>query len=159
MSRLFGALAGVLILVAFPASAAELVMFETVGCPWCKQWNEEVGRIYDKTDEAKVVPLRRVDMEGPRPADLAMVGGIVYSPTFIVLEKGVEIGRIQGYPGEDSFWWMLDNIIERLHRLRKVGFPPPSPLGSGPPSRPAHEVEPKPAPPFLSPESGAFLVD
>lgn len=108
---------------AGPAAAAELVMFEAVGCPWCKQWNEEVGIGYDKSEEAKVLPLRRVDMKAPFPADLKHIGGIVYSPTFVVIDQGREIGRIQGYPGEENFWWMLDTLVQRLQRLQRSAIP------------------------------------
>ena len=91
--------------------AAELVMFESHGCEWCELWNEEIGAIYGKTSEAKIIPLRRVDIGGDRPSDLKHLGGLVYTPTFIVMQKGKEVGRIIGYPGEDFFWQLLNEII------------------------------------------------
>ncbi len=30
------------------------------------------------------------------------------------LENGLEIGRIRGYPGEDFFWGLLGEMIEKL---------------------------------------------
>ncbi|MBL6931965.1 MAG: thioredoxin family protein [Rhodospirillales bacterium] len=93
------------------AEAAELVMFESHGCEWCELWNEEIGAIYGKTSEAKIIPLRRVDIGDDRPSDLKHLGGLVYTPTFIVMQKGKEVGRIIGYPGEDFFWQLLNEII------------------------------------------------
>ena len=87
---------------ATPAAAAELVMFEAAGCPFCVRWHREIGPIYPKTEEGKRAPLRRVDIAAPRPADLAAVAGIVYTPTFVLLHEGREIGRLVGPAEWDS---------------------------------------------------------
>ena len=96
------------------AGAAELVMFETRACPWCTTWHREVGGIYHKTAESTTAPLRRVDLDAPRPADLAAVRRVVYTPTFVLIDEGREIGRIQGYPGADHFWGLLGVLLEKL---------------------------------------------
>ena len=95
------------------ADATELVMFESEGCEWCETWNEEIGVLYAKTDEAKIAPLRRVDIDDDRPADLQNVHGLVYTPTFVVMKDGQEAGRIIGYPGEDFFWQLLNEILQK----------------------------------------------
>lgn len=94
--------------------AAELLMFEEPGCPWCAAWQAEIGVVYDKTAEGRQAPLRRVDMTGPRPADLQAVEAIVFSPTFVLVDRGAEVGRITGYPGEHFFWPMLQDLLARL---------------------------------------------
>ena len=94
--------------------AAELVMFETMGCSWCAVWNDEVGGIYHKTPEAKTAPLRRVDLDEARPPDLESVRGIVYTPTFVLVDQGRELGRISGYPGADHFWGLLGMLLDEL---------------------------------------------
>jgi thioredoxin-related protein len=94
--------------------AAELVMFESEGCDWCEAWDDDIGVAYDKTSEAKVVPLRRVDIDDDRPADLSHLEGLMYTPTFVVMKDGNEVGRIIGYPGEDFFWQLLNEIIEKI---------------------------------------------
>jgi thioredoxin-related protein len=114
-------------LFAASVSAAELIMFESAGCPWCKKWNEEIGVRYDKSEEARILPLRRLRMEEPRPPELMNLPRVVFSPTFVVVERGFEVGRIQGYPGEENFWWMLGNLIKRLDRMQRTGFPPAPP--------------------------------
>jgi len=98
------------------AFAAEMVMFESASCTWCEAWNADVGVIYDKTPESKVLPLRRVDVDDVRPGDLEHLGGIVFTPTFVVLEGGAEIGRITGYPGEDFFWQLLGEIVKKVEK-------------------------------------------
>ena len=118
-----GALALVLLLVApwatwgsapGGAQAAELVMFETLGCPWCMAWDKEVGVIYHKTAEGRTAPLRRLDIGDPRLPELAALPGILYTPTFVLMDGGREVGRIVGYPGEDLFWGLLGELFQRL---------------------------------------------
>lgn len=46
-------------LLPLPARAAELLMFESGGCIYCQRWDRAVGSIYDKTPEAKILPLLR----------------------------------------------------------------------------------------------------
>lgn len=101
--------------------AAELVMFESEGCYWCEAWDQEVGVIYTKTGESKVLPLRRVDLDEELPVDLADVPSLYYTPTFVIMDKGKETARITGYPGEDFFWQLLDEIIEGMEAKRAEG--------------------------------------
>lgn len=96
------------------AAAAQLVMFEQAGCEWCEVWNEQVSEIYPKTSEGQRAPLRRVDLHAERPADLRDIKAVRFTPTFVLVEDGREVGRIQGYPGEDFFWGLLSELIERL---------------------------------------------
>ncbi len=37
-----------------------------------------------------------------------------YIPTFVLIDEGKEVGRIEGYPGEDFFWGMLGKLLEKL---------------------------------------------
>ena len=48
------------------------------------------------------------------PADLAFIETERLTPLFVLVEKGHEIGRIRGYPGEDHFWGLLGVLIEQL---------------------------------------------
>lgn len=94
-----------------PARAAELVMFERAGCAWCARFDAEIAPIYPHTDESRTAPLRRVDLDHPRPADLAAIDPGPFTPTFVVVQDGREIGRIRGYPGESFFFGLLDRIL------------------------------------------------
>ncbi len=94
-----------------PAGAAELVMFERAGCGWCARFNAEIAPVYDKTDEGRQAPLRRVDLDRPRPADLDTIDPGAFTPTFVVIDQGREIGRIRGYPGDAFFFGLLERIL------------------------------------------------
>jgi thioredoxin-related protein len=99
---------------ATPAPADQLVMFREVGCPYCAQWDHDIGKVYVKTDEGKVLPLREVNLLGARPSDLVAIKDVKYTPTFIVMHCGREIARITGYLGPDQFWGLLDHDVADL---------------------------------------------
>ncbi len=39
---------------------------------------------------------------------------ILYTPTFVLVAGGREIGRIEGYAGEHFFWGQLERLVARL---------------------------------------------
>lgn len=96
------------------AHAAELVMFEQRGCPWCAAFDREIAPIYPKTPEGRRAPLRRVNIGQPLPYDLAFIRVERVTPLFVLIESGREVGRIRGYPGEDHFWALVAELIARL---------------------------------------------
>ena len=96
------------------ARAAELVMFEQTGCAWCEAFDREIGPIYPKTEEGLRAPLRRVDTAQKLPADLAFIEKERLTPLFVLIDRGREIGRIRGYPGEDHFWGLLGVLMKKL---------------------------------------------
>jgi hypothetical protein len=97
------------------ASAAELYMFRRVGCPWCAAWDREIGPAYDRTEIGGRVPLRMVDIYDEHPP-IALKGRIIYTPTFVLVENGREVGRIEGYPGNEFFWGLLEALLQQLPR-------------------------------------------
>ncbi len=113
MTRLLAVLAAVLALGAGTARAAELVMFETDGCPFCVRWHREIGPVYSKTEEGRLLPLRRVSLRSP-PPDLKRLKNLRYAPTFVVVECGRELGRILGYGGDEFFWGELSTIVQSM---------------------------------------------
>jgi len=94
--------------------AAELVMYESPACVWCERWNQEIAPAYPKTAESRMAPLRRVDIDDDRPADLKNIKGVIYTPTFVLVHLGQEVGRITGYPGEDFFWGLFEELVKKL---------------------------------------------
>lgn len=103
--------------LALAAQAAELVMFTDPGCPWCAAFEREIGPIYPKTEEGRRAPLRRVDIRD-RPEDLAWIEGVRMTPTFVLVDRDREVGRITGYPGADFFFGLLGNLLGKLDQPR-----------------------------------------
>lgn len=96
------------------ARAAELIVFQQAGCVWCETFDREIAPIYPKTVEGQRAPLRRVNIDHTLPSDLAFLETERLAPVFVLVEKGQEIGRIRGYPGEDHFWGLLGALIRKL---------------------------------------------
>lgn len=105
---------GVLASAGMPVAAAELVMFERKGCVWCLRWDREIGPIYPKTEEGRIAPLRHVSLDRGPPVDMALAEPVFYTPTFVLMDEGREVGRITGYIGEDAFWGLLGQMVGRL---------------------------------------------
>lgn len=100
------------------AQAAELVYFNSTACSVCEQWDEEVGVLYHKTDEAQRLPLRPQDIHDDKPADLAFVKGVAFTPTFVMIEDGKEVGRIVGYISDYFFWQQVAGLIKKSDSLK-----------------------------------------
>jgi thioredoxin-related protein len=98
--------------LGFQAAATELVMVEQRGCIYCKMWNEQVGPQYPLTAEGQYAPLRRIDLHAPRPEDLTFASPLRITPTFVLVDEGVELARMEGYPGEDFFWGLLQIMLK-----------------------------------------------
>ncbi|WP_236638334.1 hypothetical protein [Mangrovicoccus ximenensis] len=96
-----------------PAPAAELalLMIRQDGCGYCLQWDREIGAVYPKTGEGRTAPLRETDFRGPLPEGVSLERPAAFTPTFILLADGAEIGRMEGYPGEAFFWGLLGKMI------------------------------------------------
>ena len=96
------------------AQAAELVMVELRSCPFCAKFDREVAPAYASTTAGKLAPLRRVSPLKHWPNDLAGIRPAPYTPVFILVDKGREIGRFVGYSGAEGFWAKLGPLIDRL---------------------------------------------
>lgn len=106
-------------LSAGPALAeTRLLMLDEAGCPWCAAWDEEVGDAYHKTEEGRRAPLLRTSIHEPLPEGVVLERRAHYTPTFVLLDDGREVGRIEGYPGEDFFYSRLDGLLGRLDRKK-----------------------------------------
>jgi hypothetical protein len=111
LATALGILAVWVLTAAAPAQATELVMFERDGCIWCVRWHREVGAVYAQTPEGRMAPLRRVDMGAARGSEPGLASPIRYTPTFVLIDSGREIGRITGYMGDDAFWGLLGKML------------------------------------------------
>lgn len=93
---------------AMSPTGLHLLMVEEAGCRFCMQWHAEIGPGYPRTDEGRSAPLKRVLRTAH---DLAGLAPVVFTPTFILMRSGQELGRITGYPGADYFYPELTPLI------------------------------------------------
>lgn len=94
--------------------AVQLVMVEQEGCVYCAKFNREIAPYYAITKEGRKAPLRRVDLAEEWPEDLSAVAKDVITPTFILVHNGKETGRLHGYSGDEFFWFLLGELLEKL---------------------------------------------
>ncbi len=119
MKRFLALMAFSLLLMAAraPLMAAQLVMFDSKYCPFCKQWKKDIGVFYHKTKEGRQAPLRIVSMDEERPRDLKNIKGVHYTPTFVLLDgEGREVGRMEGYNNDEFFFFKLDQLIAKMKK-------------------------------------------
>ena len=100
------------------AAASErvgLIMVDEPGCRYCRKFDAEIGGGYHRTAQGRFAPLVKVRRKA---RELSGFNPVIYTPTFILVRRGEELGRITGYPGPEYFYPELDTL------LAKAGFAP-----------------------------------
>lgn len=110
--------AGLSVFLAPAASARELLMFERKGCVYCLKFDHDVAPIYEKTDQGQRAPLRRVDLSNGTPGDVVLASPVRFTPTFVLVDEGREVGRITGYASDEAFWGLLGSMTDTLQGAR-----------------------------------------
>ena len=114
LTLLFGLMFGFLLTSQQVNAEVRLMMVEQDGCPWCERWKAEIGPIYPKTAEGRIAPLVKVMIHDPLEKGITLNSPPVYTPTFILLNDGQEVGRIEGYQSDEFFWWFMETMIKKL---------------------------------------------
>lgn len=101
-------------LTALPAAAdpLRLLMVEKEGCVYCAAWDRNIGPGYAASDAGRAAPLMRVDIYGPYPDGLALARRPFVTPTFILLDGGSEVGRLEGHMTAQQFYPALSALLE-----------------------------------------------
>lgn len=100
---------------AWGADAASFVMLERHDCPWCRRWHREVGETaWNASNLGRRAPLRRVDLAQELPSDLGFLASWRFTPTFVLVAQGREVGRMIGYQGDLFFWQRAEALLARL---------------------------------------------
>lgn len=101
--------------VALPSlHAAELLMVESDDCPFCQRFHAEIGKVYPKTDEGQLAPLRTWQLSTPFPENFQLAERVTFTPTFILMDKGIEVDRLIGYQGDEFFWFLISDMLSKL---------------------------------------------
>jgi len=114
MQVIFAGFAGVFLFLQPVNAEVRLMMVEELGCPWCDRWKAEIGPIYPKTVEGRIAPLIKVMIHDVPSQNITLTSPPVYTPTFILLNDGQEVGRIEGYQSDEFFWWFMETMIKKL---------------------------------------------
>jgi thiol-disulfide isomerase/thioredoxin len=101
------------------AHAAELLYFYDKFCGACQKFDEEVGSIYPKTHEAETLPIKKIEFSVWRkqkraPYQDTLNKKVIGTPTFVVIDNGVEIDRLVGYSNDELFWLSIASMRNKL---------------------------------------------
>lgn len=100
---------------AFASDRIGLIMVDEAGCSYCRKFDAEVGGSYNRTAQGRFAPMVKVRRKA---RELSGFNPVIYTPTFILVRRNEELGRITGYPGAENFYAELDGL------LAKVGYAP-----------------------------------
>ena len=91
----------------------KLLYFYSDTCAYCKAWENEIANIYLKTEFEDQFKLSFIDFFSEADLEKYGISKIVkVTPTFIFVKDKTEVGRIEGYNGQELFWWQVDEIIK-----------------------------------------------
>ena len=109
------ALALLLTLATGPAFAGslQLLVAHDATCGDFARWQREIGPSYAQTAAGRAAPLLDVAMDGPWPDGLALASRPRATPTFILIDNGREIGRIEGYGDAAGFRTRLSGLLRQ----------------------------------------------
>ena len=97
--------------------ANHLVMVDDEGCVYCVKWDREVRQGYEASPEGRFAPLTKTRLGSK---DLSSLARLAYTPTFVLIVRGQEAGRIVGYAGADFFWGEIDRLYAKAGFRRDV---------------------------------------
>lgn len=100
---------------ALAQSGLILLMVDDENCRYCRKFDAEIGGGYSRSPQGRIAPLQKVRRQS---RELQPFNPVIYTPTFLLVRRGEELGRITGYPGFEYFYPELDLL------LAKEGYAP-----------------------------------
>ena len=95
-----------------------LIYIYSPECGACRQFDLEVGPIYDKTVESPALPLERVlidDWQADRHQLVECASAeVIGTPTFLQIRDCQELDRITGYSDAELFWLGHRRMMNRI---------------------------------------------
>jgi thioredoxin-related protein len=95
-----------------PASARELVVFESESCLYCRVFRRDVLPGYLDSRHAADVPIRFLDVARTDPATLALAEPLTTLPTTVLVIEAREAGRIAGLTDPDDFLRLVAHLLD-----------------------------------------------
>lgn len=89
----------------------ELLYIDKAGCPWCARFEADVLPGYPHSDIGKAAPIRRASLDEGQPRDVGLKEPVRFSPTFVLLRDGREMGRIVGYMDNGTFYGLMEKLL------------------------------------------------
>ena len=100
------------------SNAPVLIYIYSPECGACRQFDREVGPIYDKTAESLALPLERVlidDWQADRHQLVECASAeVIGTPTFLQIRDCQELDRITGFSEAELFWLGHRRMMNRI---------------------------------------------
>ena len=93
------------------ANQLKILMFNSEFCMFCSAWERDIGTLFEKSDYAGYFELTRHHISQQDQINFSLNSPVIGTPTFIIVGKNREIGRISGYSGSEMFWWQLSEFL------------------------------------------------
>lgn len=97
--------------IDWKSTPLRLLMVERGDCIYCRAWHAQIGPGYAGSAAGKAAPLLTVDMDGAWPDGLVLARRPFITPTFILLDEGVEVARVEGYFVQERFYPAINNLL------------------------------------------------
>ena len=95
-----------------------LIYIYSPECGACRQFDREVGPIYEKTAESLALPLERVLIDEWQADRHQLVEcastEVIGTPTFLQIRDCQELDRITGYSDAELFWLGHRRMMNRI---------------------------------------------
>ena len=95
-----------------------LIYIYSPECGACRQFDREVGPIYEKTAESLALPLERVLIDEWQADQHQLVecasAEVIGTPTFLQIRNCQELDRITGYSDAELFWLGHRRMMNRI---------------------------------------------
>ena len=100
------------------SDAPVLIYIYSPECGACRQFDREVGPIYEKTAESLALPMERVlidDWQADRHQLVECASAeVIGTPTFLQIRDCQELDRITGYSDAELFWLGHRRMTNRI---------------------------------------------
>jgi hypothetical protein len=98
------------------ADSLELLFVDRAGCPYCARFEREALDAYQADDLGRDAPIRRVSLDDGQPKGPTLQEPVRFTPTFVLLIDGREVGRVVGYSDNAMFFGLVEKLISDARR-------------------------------------------
>ncbi len=97
----------------------KLVMFETKNCRYCKLFTQTVLPEFQQSRLSYKVPFQDVDIDKEGMGGFKLKYRILSTPTFTMLNRGKEVGRITGMLSKKDFFRAVRYLLRKAKKAER----------------------------------------
>lgn len=91
----------------------ELIVFEVKNCIYCALFRRDVLPKYQRSMRARSVPIRFIDARHAAALNFQLAEPLKTVPTFVLMRRGREAGRVAGYTGPEPFFHFVRQMVRQ----------------------------------------------